>query len=290
MLRFLFLGLFAATAAVAADKPNILFIVSDDLCTRLGCYGDPLAKTPNIDRLAARGVRFERAYCQFPLCNPSRASFLTGLRPDTLRVYELVTQFRKNAPDAQSVGQTFQKGGYYVARVGKLYHYGVPAQIGTDGLDDPPTWQERFNPKGRDMDDVSLIEGITAAKGEAAIWKTGWKPNELGARLSRLPAEGADSDQTDGKIADEAIRLLEAHKDKPFFIAAGFFRPHTPYVSPKKYFDLYPLEKIVLPTSPSGHRTTVPRQAFTFKQDEEAMSDTQRREAMQAYFAATSFM
>src|SRR5690242_1711711 len=185
-------------------RPNVLLIISDDLAARLGCYGDPVVKSPNIDRLAARGVRFDRAYCQFPLCNPSRASFLTGLRPDTLRVYELQTQFRKNVPDAQSVGQTFQKAGYYVARVGKLYHYGVPAQIGTDGLDDPPTWQERFNPKGRDMDDVSLIEGITAAKGAAAFWKTGWKPNELGARLSRLAAVGADADQTDGKIADEA--------------------------------------------------------------------------------------
>jgi uncharacterized sulfatase len=289
MLRLLLFAFFTG-AAFAADQPNVLFIVSDDLCTRLGCYGDPLVKTPNIDRLAARGVRFERAYCQFPLCNPSRASFLTGLRPDTLRVYELVTQFRKNAPDAQSVGQTFQKAGYYVGRVGKLYHYGVPAQIGTDGLDDPPTWQERFNPKGRDMDDVSLIEGITAVKGETARWKTGWKPNELGARLSRLPAEGADTEQTDGQIADQAIRMLEAHKAGPFFIATGFFRPHTPYVSPKKYFELYPPEKITLPATPAGHRTTVPPPAFTFKPDEEAMTDEQRREATQAYFAAVSFM
>lgn len=289
MLRFLLLTILCS-AAVAADKPNVLFIVSDDLSTRLGCYGDTLVKTPNIDRLAAHGVRFDRAYCQFPLCNPSRASFMTGLRPDTLRVYELVTQFRKNVPEAQSVGQTFQKAGYHVARVGKLYHYGVPREIGTNGLDDPPTWNERFNPRGRDMDEVSLIEGIAAAKGEAAVWKKGWEPNQLGARLSRLAAEGTDAEQTDGKIADETIRLLEANQDKPFFIAAGFYRPHTPYVAPKKYFDLYPLEKITLPKAPDGHRTKVPPQAFTFKQDEEAMTDEQRREAMQAYFASVSFM
>lgn len=266
----------AAIAAAAPRKPNVLFIVSDDLNNSLGCYGHPRVKSPNIDRLAARGVKFERAYCQFPLCNPSRSSFMTGLRPDTTGVQENATQFRKVIPEVVTLPQLFQQAGYYVARVGKLYHYGVPTQIGTDGLDDPPSWQYKFNPRGRDKDDEEKV--FTLVKGQ------------YGGTLSWLAADGKDEEQTDAIGAEATIKLLEANKDKPFFLACGFFRPHTPYVSPKKYFEMYPKETIELAKNPENDDDDIPKPALTRKAVEQQMTDEQRREAKQAYFAAITFM
>jgi uncharacterized sulfatase len=290
LLSMAILTVWAVAPALAAERAaeprrNVLFIVSDDLTnTAVGCYGNPVCKTPNIDRLAARGVRFDRAYCQFPLCNPSRSSFLTGMRPDTTKVYENSTQFRKNLPDVQTLGQTFQKGGYVVARVGKLYHYGVPAQIGTDGLDDKPSWQQVVNPRGRDKDDEEkdLIFTLnTTAKGSA----------RFGGSLSWFADLGTDAEQTDGKIAAAVVKLLEANQDKPFFLGCGFFRPHTPYVAPKKYFDAYPAAGLELRKVPADHWKEHPAPAFaSHRPEQEKLTDDLRRQALQAYYASTSFM
>lgn len=279
------LGVLAVPSLAAADEPkkmNVLFIVSDDLTNNAMTGYSKDGHTPNLDALAQRSMRFDRAYCQFPLCNPSRASFLTGLRPDTTRVYENATQFRKNVPNAQSMPQTFRKAGYTVARVGKLYHYGVPGQIGTDGLDDPESWEKVVNPKGRDKDDEDMIFTLSPkAKG----------PARFGATLSWLAAEGTDDEQTDGKIAIEVSKLLGQMGDKPFFLACGFFRPHTPYVSPKKWFTLHPTDKIELPKVPENHRDSAPAPAFASqKKEQEGLTDDLRRQAIQAYRAATSFM
>lgn len=276
--------LIAATAATigltrAADRPNILFIAIDDLGAAVGCYGDATASTPHLDRLAASGVLFDRAYCQIPLCNPSRASLMTGLRPDTTTVYDLTRHFREALPEVITIPQLFQKKGWFTARVGKLYHYDVPKGIGTAGLDDPPSWDETVNPKGRDVAEESLITNPLPEK-------------PVSAALSWLAAEGTDEEQTDGLVASEAIRLLGEHHDEPFFLGVGFFRPHTPFVAPKKYFDLHPLDEITLPSASADDREDIPDAAFAHNNptpnyglDEETL-----RRALQAYRASVSFV
>ena len=206
--------------AVAAEpqKKNVLMIVSDDLNTDLGCYGHALVKSPHIDRLAQRGVRFERAYCQYPLCNPSRSSFMTSLYPDQTGVLSNADDFRAKQPDVVTLGQLFQKSGYFVARVGKIYHYGVPLQIGTDGADDKHSWQLVVNPRGIDRESHDKIHSLV--------------PGEFGGTLSWLNIPSKDEEHTDGIGATESIRLLEQHQPaksgRPFFLAVGFYRPHTP--------------------------------------------------------------
>ncbi len=269
----------ADSAWAATARLNVLFIATDDMNNALSCYGHPVVRTPHLDRLAQRGVRFDRAYCQFPLCSPSRTSLMTGKRPDVTQVYDLQKHFRTVLPDVVTLPQLFMNHGYFAARVGKIYHYGNPGQIGTDGLDDPASWNEHVNPKGRDKADEHLIINYTPKRG-------------LGSSLSFLRAEGADEEQTDGIVATEAIRLMEGHRDQPFFIAAGFYRPHCPYIAPKKYLELYPIEQVTLPTGPWDYLTNVPPAALASTQPRPwfGVTESQAREALQAYWAAISFV
>jgi len=258
---------------------NVLLIAVDDMNSDLGCYGHPQVRTPHLDRLARRGVLFERAYCQFPLCSPSRTSLLTGLRPDTTQVFDLQKHFRSVLPEVVTLPQLFLQAGRYAARVGKLYHYGNPGQIGTSGLDDEASWQEVINPYGRDKIEEHLVTNYTPRRG-------------LGSSLSVLAAEGADEEQTDGLVATETIRLLEEHRDRPFFLAAGFYRPHCPYVAPKKYFELYPISEIRLPRITEEEFRDVPAVALASTQPRPwfGVSELEARLSKQAYYACISFV
>ncbi len=280
-MSFLRLLLFVCitTPSWAVDKPNILFIAIDDLAPVLRCYGNLIAKTPHIDRLAASGVRFDRAYNQLPLCNPTRASVMTGLRPDTIKVYDLDRHFRDEVPKAITLSQTFMRNGWWAGRVGKIYHYNVPASIGTDGFDDPPSWQETVNPKGRDKADEALIFNAEPHR-------------KISAALSWLAADGADEEQTDGMIATEAIKMMQAKRGQPFFLGVGFFRPHTPYVAPRKYFEMYPLKDMRLPYAPKGDRDDIPTAAFAHNcpVPHYGLDELTLRKALQAYYATISFV
>jgi iduronate 2-sulfatase len=264
-------------AQAAADRPNVLLIMADDLNDDFATFGHAMVKTPNLDRLAARGVRFERAYTQFPLCSPSRVSMLTGLRPDTTRIYELQTDFRTILPDVVTLPQMFRRHGYVAARVGKIYHYGNPGQIGTPGLDDPASWDHTVNPRGIDKDEEAVLTNYTPKRG-------------LGSSLSFYASPAGDEQHTDGKVATETIALLEQYKGRPFFLAAGFYRPHCPFIAPKKYFDMYPLASIPAPPLHPEAAAGVPEHAWFTNPPHWGLNEQQQREVIQAYYASISFL
>ena len=270
-----------STQAENGKKMNVLFIAVDDMNNDLGCYGHPLVKSPNIDRLASRGIAFQNAYCQFPLCSPSRSSLLTGLRPDKTKVFNLKYHFRQGLPDVVTLPQMFMNNGYYVARVGKMFHYGNPGDIGTNGLDDKVSWMERYNPAGRDKTALELdVMNYTPKRG-------------LGSAMAFFSdKEGNDEQHTDGKVADRAIELLKNHKDKPFFIAAGFYKPHCPWITPSKYFDMYNIEDMTLPILTEETQSKYPELALASTRPWPyfGISHDEALECKLAYFAAISFV
>ncbi|MBL9185936.1 MAG: sulfatase [Opitutaceae bacterium] len=236
-LKLLALGLLILAALPAADRrPNVLFIAVDDLRPELGAYGARHIKSPHIDRLAATGVRFDRAYVQYAICGPSRASTLTGLRPGTLKIEHIDTFFRDTVPDVVTLPQLFKQHGYTTAYAGKIFH---GAQT-----DDANSWSRRIPPAGGPGDGgYQLPESreIVRKRREAAIAKYGKEAN-LGGVTSGPAWEAADAPDNaylDGRNTDAAIGALRELKGKPFFLGVGFLKPHLPFVAPKKYFDLY---------------------------------------------------
>jgi len=280
-LMLAFLPAFSTDVNAQQKKTNVLFIIADDLNCNLGVYGHYLVKTPNIDRLAKRGMMFTNAFCNFPLCGPSRGSFLTGLYPDQTGHYNLRDYIRQHVPDVITMPQNFMNQGYVSARVGKMFHYDNPNGIGTPGHDDSASWNERYYPRGIDKDIQDKIIAL--------------KPKAFGATLSWLAAEGKDEEHTDGKVATKAIELLGKYKKEntPFFLGVGFYKPHTPFVAPAKYFDMYNVNDIRVPHVDRNYFSTLPKPAadrlMTYK-EQLNLPDSITRQAIQGYYAVISFL
>ncbi len=285
-------------ADISKDSPdstikNVLFIISDDLkASVLGSYGDPICKTPNIDQLAKEGMLFTRAYAQGPLCKPSRPSMM----------FSRYMMRRIDDSKHKSFPQVLKEQGWYSARVGKIFHMGVSADIvrGSDGLDYPASWSERFNCSGLEYKTPGVYEALNINVFEDDL-ETFEK--EIDAKAIKgiktrtyigVKAHKADgSDQPDYKAADKAIELLQAHQEEPFVLAVGFVRPHSPEVAPKAYFDQYPWEDITLPEQHENDWDDIPAGGISrdnsMNNGIDRYPDNQKR-MWQHYYAAVSFM
>ena len=264
------------------SKLNVLFIVSDDLNCDIGAYGNNVISTPNLDNLAKKGVLFGNAHNQYPWCGPSRASFMTGLYPDQTKVKQLRIYLRQAIPKVITLGQRFRQENYHSVRIGKIYHYHNPRDIGTAGHDDNYTWDQTVNPYGRDKVEEYKINTL--------------KPKQYGGTLSWLEADGTDEEQTDGIGATEAIKFLDkfAKSGENFFLAYGLYRPHTPYVAPKKYYDLYETKKMEIPTSSDQYLKSLPIPAAVSVRDKGVVQNNMdintAKTIKEAYYATTSFV
>ena len=272
------------------EKQNVLFIISDDLTsTALGCYGNTLCKTPHIDRLAAQGTLFTRAYCQATFCGPSRASLMFGYYPYASKASGYTSGRKEVGEDKDSWAQHFKKNGYHSARISKVFHMGVPPDItkGSDGADDPESWNEAYNSKGPETKVSGLAEQLSNNPGGLK------KGTGSSQSFNVVVAEGDDLVHSDGKTAQKAVELLHKYKDreKPFFLAVGFVRPHVPLVAPKKYFAPYPLGKIVLPPKIPGDQDDIPQNSANKRTTANYKMDlNQQKGTLRAYYASVSFV
>jgi iduronate 2-sulfatase len=297
------LGLAAATAACDAEetsKPNVLFIAVDDLRPLLGCYGNVQMKTPHIDRLARQGVLFERAYCQFAACGPTRASVLTGMYPEQNGVFDQVADFRKTAPDVVSLPEHFKENGYMTVGMGKVFHHGHQ--------DSPSSrsWSRWIQSLGPGYQLKSNIDEIKQKRAALEVRKQAGETFSVHQEyiLTVGPATEAadvpDSKYPDGMLADAAIKELNTLREQPqpFFLALGFRKPHLPLIVPEKYWDLYDPEKLVPPEprkAPVGAPLFHPHDSYELRsygdipKSGEIPGDIRRRVA-HGYYAACSFI
>lgn len=285
------LSFFALTVAGQKNKnskkPNVLFIIADDLTTTsLSSYENQACHTPHIDKLASEGTRFTRTYCQFPVCGPSRASFMSGYYPHATKTFGYVSG-RENIGDQRRMwAQWFKENGYYTARVSKIFHMGVPGDIekGSNGTDDEACWTERFNSQGPEWQ----------AEGESELVQGnpfGLKPKRGGNVMTIVKADGDDLAHSDGKTAVKASELIRKHKNEPFFLAVGFVRPHVPFVAPRSYFNPYPYEQVVLPPNVVNDWDDIPADGINYVTSVNGqMSVEQEKKAVAAYYASVAYL
>ena len=273
-------------AKAPEHKYNVLFIISDDLtATALSCYGNTVCKTPNIDRIAAEGTRFTRAYCQATYCGPSRASLMSGYYPHAIGALGYGNP-RPAIGKRATWAQHFKNAGYHTARVSKIYHMGVPRGIekGTDGADDAASWSEKFNSKGP--------EWRAPGKGETLEGNPdGKRPVVGGNTFVVVEADGDDLVHSDGRTAKKACELIEQHKDKPFFLGVGFVRPHVPFVAPRPYYAPFPHAKMTLPEKVPGDWDDIPRAGINYKTSKNMkMNVPKQKKAVGGYYASVAYM
>ncbi len=283
------ISLVCVLAVQAKEKKNVLFIIADDLTARsLSCYENKACKTPSIDRLASQGLRYTKTYCQFPVCGPSRASFMSGYYPVGSGAMEQASG-RKQIGDRLTWAQHFQKNGYHTARVSKIFHMGVPIDIykGTNGTDDERSWNECYNVKAEEM----------YMKGEGEMLErnpNGTKKVKLGNYLQFVKGGEDDLLYADGMCAKKACELLIEYKkslDKPFFLAVGFVRPHVPFVAPKSYHTSYPVDEVEMAEKVAGDHNDIPKRGMgQFTSSERQVSPLQEKKAVSSYYATVSHM
>ena len=275
-------------SAFGVERPNVLFIISDDLtATALSCYGNTVCKTPNIDRLASQGTRFTKAYCQGTYCGPSRASFMSGYYPHAIKMLGYGSP-RPAIGERATWAQHFKNNGYHTARVSKIFHMGVPGGIekGTDGADDPASWTERFNSAGPEW----------KAPGDGETLENnadGRKPGPVGGNtFVVVEADGNDLVHSDGKTAAKAVELIKQNRDKPFFLGVGFVRPHVPFVAPRKdYTDFLPYSRMQLPPKLKDDWADIPKAGINYKTSKNMKMDLRRqKKAVGGYYASVAFM
>lgn len=299
----------SAALAAQGGKYNVLFIAVDDLRPALGCYGTPIIKSPHIDALARTGTVFNRAYCQQAVCSPSRTSLLTGRRPDITKIYDLQTHFRLHLPDVVTLPQFFKEHEYHTQSLGKVYH---------DLLDDPQSWSVRSwvpqdqmygRPENqaavrkkrerlRSEGELLQVDSIKRDPTTRAVLKIVRKGNVRAIGPAWEDPDVPDNALRDGMLADKAIEVLGQVKDKSFFLAVGFYRPHLPFVAPKKYYDLYRPQKLQLAGNPYAPKD-VPKIALTNSGElrtysdiptQGAVSDEKARELIHGYYATVSYV